>query len=120
MRLRQGQKPKFQWFDGICRNQYLDQGVKKDWPCDLFLLSWTLTPFVDAIDTARTANQRLVDREGDLGANPHGQRVNLIYTDDVQNSRSADVALLRNGLGPQPSREAQSGLVAATAAVGTV
>lgn len=98
--LQQGQFPKYRWFDGICRNQYLDRGVKKDWPCDLFLLSWTLTPFVDAIDTARTANQRLVDYVAELGPSPRNRVVNLIYTDDVQNSRSADVAILHNGIAP--------------------
>jgi hypothetical protein len=105
--LQQGQFPKYRWFDGICRNQYLDGGVKKDWPCDLFLLSWTLTPtLVDiaagntAIILARTANQKLVDYVSDLGASPRGQRVNLIYTDNVQNSRSADVALLQNKIAP--------------------
>jgi hypothetical protein len=98
--LPQGQLPKLRWFDGICRNQYDDRGVKRDWPCDLFLLSWTLTPTIDAFTVSRTANKELVDYVSDLGANPHGRVINLIYTDVVQDSRSADVALLHNGLAP--------------------
>jgi hypothetical protein len=99
-RLRRGQWPKFVGFDGICRNQYSDQGTKKDWPCDLFLLSWTLTPAFagGALALSREANQKLVDYVGEPGKNPKGLSINLIYTDAVQNSRSADVALVLNGL----------------------
>jgi hypothetical protein len=103
-RLQRGQFPKFRVFNGVCRNQYVDQGVKKDWPCDLFLLSWTLTPPLlgGAVGLSRIPNQRLVDTVSgtDPEPNPSGRVINVIYTDVVQDSRSADVALLRNRLEP--------------------
>lgn len=96
--LPQGQLPKLKLFNGICRNQYTDKGVKKDFPCDLFLLSWTLTPTINAFTLARVANQRLIDYGPKIGVNPSGRVANLIYTDVVQDSRSADLALLHNNL----------------------
>ncbi|HVG06422.1 MAG TPA: hypothetical protein VNM67_01875 [Thermoanaerobaculia bacterium] len=96
-RLPQGQLPKFRLFDGICRNQYNDNGVKKDWPCDLFLLSWTLTPATGALALSREANRNLVDFiPGETSLNQYGRRINVLYTDGVPDSRSVDVAALRN------------------------
>jgi hypothetical protein len=98
-RLRQGQLLKNEWFDGICRNPYDDHGVKKDLPCDLFLLSWTLTPTGGgAFDTSREASQKLASFMAVTAfKNPHGQRINVLYTDAVEHSRSVDVSLIRNG-----------------------
>ncbi len=100
--LPQGQLPKFREFNGVCRNQYEDQGVKKDWPCDLFLLSWTLTPrpgdLGGALALSRIPNQELCNSLIPVKENPSGRVINVVYTDAVQNSRSADLALLRNRL----------------------
>jgi hypothetical protein len=96
--LKQGQYRKFDVYDGKCLNQQNGQDVG----CDLFLLSWTLTPKAPtAVDNAakvsRLANVDLVDK---LTAKPtSGTKIfNILYTDVVQDSRSSDVAFLRNGL----------------------
>jgi hypothetical protein len=97
-RLPRGQFPKFALFDGNCRNKDGNNNV----PCDLFLLSWTLTPDAGgAVGLSRDANKKLVDNSAshpDATANRHGQKINLLYTDVVQESRSTDVALLRLAL----------------------
>ena len=96
-RLPVGQFPKFALFDGICR---LQDPAENDVPCDLFLLSWTLT--VDGsspVTLSRDANKRLVEYSAARpGANGHQRIINLLYTDVSQSSRSADVAMIRNGL----------------------
>lgn len=96
-RLPVGQFPKFALFDGNCR---LPDPEGKNVPCDLFLLSWTLTPSgASPVSLSRTANKQLVQYSADRpGANPDGRIINLLYTDVSQDSRSADVALIRNGL----------------------
>lgn len=96
--LPRGQFPKFALFDGKCKTEIANKKI----PCDLFLLSWTLTPPAGgAVRRSRVANGRLVDESpthSDASANTHGQKINLLYTDVVQESRSTDVALLRNGI----------------------
>lgn len=97
-----GQLNQFLWFDGLCRNN-------RNVQCDLFLLSWTVTPTVahqstrtTAFHVAPSANQGLVSYlaiPDFQGANPQGLRMNLLYTDAVEFSRSVDVALIRNGIG---------------------
>jgi hypothetical protein len=96
-RLPVGQFPKFNLFDGVCRFQ---NNNKHDVPCDLFLLSWTLTQ--DAVAPVlyyQPANRQLV-RYSALHAGPNASNriINLLYTDVSQNARSADVAFIRNGL----------------------
>lgn len=92
-----GQFPKFGLFDGICR---LQDPEDNDVPCDLFLLSWTLTrDGFSPVGLSRDANKRLVEYSAARpGANGHQRIINLIYTDVSQDSRSADVALIRNKL----------------------
>jgi hypothetical protein len=88
-------------FDGNCR----DSSV----PCDLFLLSWTLTPGSGMEGTnpasrlSRAANKELVgsvtmETAPRRTAQGRAINVNLLYTDVVEKSRSVDVALVRNGL----------------------
>lgn len=101
-----GQLDKFEYFDGFCQKKVNGKKV----PCDLFLLSWTLTPSVPgAAPSGRgTAFARSADANRNLaaylaipafqGANPRSLRMNLLYTDGVEFSRSVDVAMIRNGL----------------------
>jgi len=105
-RLPQGQFPKFDLFDGKCRNLAPDNDEVQ---CDMFLLSWTLTPAgtrasnalfspITTGDAAKT-NKQLVDFSAAHSAENNAKRViNLLYTDEVQGSRSVDVALIRNNL----------------------
>jgi hypothetical protein len=93
-----GQLPKFAWFDGKCQDNTTQ--------CDLFLLSWTLTPRLPAEEgnaffNAREAVKNLVaflNIPKYSGINEQGFQINLLYTDAVEYSRSADVAVARNGL----------------------
>jgi hypothetical protein len=97
-RVQRGQLHKFDWFDGKC--------FDRTTVCDLFLLSWTVTPSTPVTDesplkNAAKANRNLASylniplyRRG----NPKKQHINLLYTDAVEYSRSTDVAMVRNGL----------------------
>jgi hypothetical protein len=91
--LPRGQLPKFQGFNGTC---YKNAAV----PCDLFLLSWTLTPPTAVWSFSRLANKELVDYLAPVGPNRSQKIVNLLYTDYVEYSRSTDVAVVRNGCAP--------------------
>jgi hypothetical protein len=75
-------------------------------PCDLFLLSWTLTPSAPAFNTpwllSRRANPPLGHeiRPGHTPPqvpNEHGSIINLLYVDYVESARVTDVALFKNG-----------------------
>jgi len=101
--LPRGQLPKFDWFDGFCRGT---DTVRSDVPCDLFLLSWTVTPRLPrsegtAFVLSYEPNRNLVDylsRPEYQGTNKKGFSINLLYTDAVEFSRSVDLAVARNGL----------------------
>ena len=70
----------------------------KKLPCDLFLLSWTLTPVTGVWFAAQAANRRL--GEYILKTPPrnrYGQMINLLFVDYVEYARVTDVALFRNG-----------------------
>jgi hypothetical protein len=70
----------------------------KNLPCDLFLLSWTLTPATGVWFAAQAANRRLGEYILKLPRrNRHGQMINLLFVDYVEYARVTDVALLRNG-----------------------
>jgi hypothetical protein len=96
-RLPVGQFEKFDLFDGVCR---LQSPSGNDVPCDLFLLSWTLTESgLSPIARSRQANKRLVEYSARFpNANSHKRIINLLFTDVVEDSRSADVAMVRNDL----------------------
>jgi len=99
--LPRGQLNKFDKFKGKCLNNDKVQ-------CDLFLLSWTLTPSdpsrleANAFNGAKEANRNLTSYLAIpryQSANPDNLRMNILYTDAVELSRSVDVALIRNGIG---------------------
>jgi hypothetical protein len=102
--LPRGQLPKFKNFDGKCKK---DANV----PCDLFLLSWTLTPLTGVWEYARTADKNLVGyvdgmltsefeqhKSIEKGKNAFGRMINLIYVDYVEYARATDLALILNGV----------------------
>jgi hypothetical protein len=115
--LPKGQLRKFHEFDGMCRGTGSTPGTT---PCDLFLLSWTVTPkpatpSETAFDDADPAARELVENlgrkyysgeyngqritvQGTTFQNGAGQYVNVLYTDAVEFSRSVDVAMVRSGL----------------------
>ncbi|MDE1147019.1 MAG: hypothetical protein PW843_10405 [Azospirillaceae bacterium] len=78
-------------------NEYTGRTKSGDHVCDMFLLSWTLTPVTDVWAFSKEANRNLDFSLRSLTIpNGHGQIVNLIYVDYVQYSRATDVAILLN------------------------
>jgi hypothetical protein len=86
------QLDQFKAYDGLCKpNQQV--------PCDLFLLSWTLTPVTGVWDACQDANRNLGAVMADLVVpNEHGAIPNMLYVDHVETARVTDVALIQNGL----------------------
>jgi hypothetical protein len=83
--MKQDQFAKFKNYNGKCEK-------RPDVPCDLFLLSWTLTPPTDVPQFAKIANAHLADDLAKLEIpNRFGFRVNLLYADCVDQSLT-DVA----------------------------
>jgi hypothetical protein len=84
---------KFAAFNGKCKK-------KPEVLCDLFLLSWTLTPTTHVWKTCKEANQNLGAEMAKLAVpNSLGFIPHILYVDYVESARVTDVALLRNGLG---------------------
>lgn len=109
-----GQLPKFSGYTGICQD-----GTT---PCDLFLLSWTLTPVTDVWAYSQQANAVLGSGLAGVGANRAGRIINMLYTDYLDYARSCDVALVRNGCtaAPAPVAVAFTGIEEPSAAAATV
>lgn len=73
-------------------------------PCDLFLLSWTLTPDMGKGETvegvAHTPDQHLADEVAKLPVtNPSGKTINIAYVDYAQYARPSDVAIAQRNFG---------------------
>lgn len=84
--MEEDQINKLNSFDGKCKN---NSGI----PCDLFLLSWTLTPFTGVWLDAKEANRVLGSAMmSHKSPNQHGYFTNLLYLDYVQYARPAFVA----------------------------
>jgi len=90
--MRSDQFGKFWSYNGTSQN---NSGV----PCDMFLLSWTLTPAVDIWSVVGPPNSGLGYDINDLVTpNSFGQNVNILYTDYIEYSRSTDIAVFLNGI----------------------
>ncbi|KZN47350.1 hypothetical protein [Pseudoalteromonas luteoviolacea] len=88
--MKQDQFKKFEEFTGQCKK---DPSV----PCDLFLLSWTLTPPTAVWPVSKEANRALGSAMVELPAkNQYGKIVNLLYVDYVEYARATDVAIAQN------------------------
>lgn len=102
------QRRKFEDYDGFCH--YVpkpgDPVPEEPVPCDLFLLSWTLTPVSPTdgglppyqVDVyADDINPILGRWLADLAVrNRYGQIINLVYVDYVEWARVTDVVILQN------------------------
>jgi hypothetical protein len=84
-KMKDDQTRKFQAYDGHCKNPAV--------PCDLFLLSWTLTPPSSVWLASQDANRSLPSAAEFLKPNGHGLGVNLFYTDYVEYSHSTDMSI---------------------------
>jgi hypothetical protein len=83
---------KFQGYDGTCQNNLAVQ-------CELFLLSWTLTPTVNVWNVVGPPDRGLGYDVNDLVTpNSHGQMLNILYTDYNEYSRSTDLSVFLNGI----------------------
>jgi hypothetical protein len=90
IQMKADQLAKFDRYDGRCRRA-------PDLRCDLFLLSWTLTPPTDVLAFAAEPNQKLADEMAKLRVpNRYGCIPNLIYIDDVETSNLATIAVKMN------------------------
>jgi len=87
--MKQDQLAKFEAFDGKCK---YNPAV----PCDLFLLSWTLTPPTDVWDASKAANRQLGAVMSGVNRNRNGFITNIIYVDYYEYSRVTDVAVTVN------------------------
>jgi hypothetical protein len=88
--MKADQLGKFARYDGKCRQ-------RPDLPCDLFLLSWTLTPAVNVRAYSDLPNRRLADDMKELKSpNRSGCVVNLLYADYVEAAQLLDLALAMN------------------------
>jgi hypothetical protein len=88
--MKADQFDKFNRYDGKCK-------LRRDVPCDLFLLSWTLTPPTDVRSFAAEANRNLAPAIKELNIpNRFGFVVNLIYTDYVDSAKTTDLAIQQN------------------------
>ena len=89
--MRDDQFRKFREYNGKCE---LDPNL----PCDMFLLSWTVTPPTGVWFDSKDANRHLGISITELpNPNSFGQIVNMVYCDYVEFSRNTDVALVMNG-----------------------
>ncbi len=88
-RMSADQLAKFEAFNGKCKN---DSKV----PCDLFLLSWTLTPPTGVSAVSKSANRNLGQAMSSVKTNSQGFIPNLLYVDYCQFARATDVAIMEN------------------------
>jgi hypothetical protein len=80
---------KFEEYDGRCRDGKTD--------CDLFLLSWTITPRVKIWAASQPAMKNLSNSLAQYPVrNKHGKIMNLIYVDFVEFAGVTDVAIAEN------------------------
>lgn len=88
----ENQRAKFAAYNGTCAK---NRAV----PCDMYLMSWTLTPPTDVWDVSKAANRILGEQMTQISVpNGHNQIINMIYVDYVEYARVTDVVLFQNGV----------------------
>ncbi|AVP95813.1 hypothetical protein C7S18_00735 [Ahniella affigens] len=86
------QRAKFAAYNGTCAKN-------PDVPCDMYLMSWTLTPPTDVWDVSKAANRILGEQMTEIPVpNDSGEIINMIYVDYVEFARVTDVVLFQNGV----------------------
>ena len=63
------------------------------YPCDLFLLSWTLTPVTNVYHYSKEANRNLADVMSETNANFSDKIPNILFVDYYQLARATGVAI---------------------------
>ncbi len=88
--MKTDQLDKFRRYDGKCKS-------RRDVPCELFLLSWTLTPPINVQGYAVDSNRNLEAALGEMKIpNRLGYIVNLLYVDYVDSAKVTEVAIKEN------------------------
>lgn len=87
--MKEDQLRKFADYDGRMER---DRNV----PCDLFLLSWTLTTPFFPYQVAPAAGSELASTMRTIGKNAHGFIPNIIYVDFYESADPTDVAISMN------------------------
>ncbi len=87
--MRNDQINKFNNFEGTCT---ADLHVV----CDLFLLSWTLTPITDVWHYAKIANEKLMNEMVSIGYNKYHKIPNILYVDYYQYSSVTNICIYLN------------------------
>jgi hypothetical protein len=91
--MKSDQFDKFFDYNGVCE--------KDGSPCDLFLLSWTLTPTTGVWYYAAEPDKKLGNDIRELRIpNQFGEVVNMLYVDYVEFSRATDIAHYLMGIAP--------------------
>lgn len=89
-KMKSDQFEKFKEFDGKCKK---DPSI----PCDMFLLSWTLTPITGVWFESKKANRALGQAMVELPSiNQHGKVANMLYVDYVEYARVTDISIIQN------------------------
>ncbi|BDD07739.1 hypothetical protein FUAX_01710 [Fulvitalea axinellae] len=86
--MKNDQLAKFRDYNGRSQNGKAD--------CDMFLLSWTLTPVTYVWGYSRPANANLAVEMDKIQPNANGFIPNILYTDFVQLSKATDASILLN------------------------
>ncbi|MCC5612663.1 hypothetical protein LC612_39725 [Nostoc sp. CHAB 5834] len=93
--MEEDQFKKFEQYGGNCEKS-------PNVSCDLFLLSWTLTPPTNVCDFSKDANRNLGSAITELKIpNQYGYIINIVYVDYVEYARVTDVCLNLNGIAPR-------------------
>lgn len=88
-KMKGDQTSKFQNYNGYC--------TPYPFPCDLFLLSWTLTTWTDIWGFSKEANRNLGTAIlGIKQPNNAGKIINLLYVDFAEDARVTDIAISLN------------------------
>jgi hypothetical protein len=88
-RMQDDQLDKLASFDGTMEHV-------KSVPCDLFLLSWTLTPTAAIRGSAAAADATLAPKLSIVGRNKYGRIPNVLFVDFYSWADPADVAIVAN------------------------
>ena len=84
--MKKDQLKKFADYNGRMKN-------KSNLPCDLFLMSWTLTPIMDINSYVEVPNQNLASEMSNVNRNGYDKIPNILFVDYYEGARVTDTAI---------------------------
>ena len=84
--MKKDQLKKFADYNGRMKN-------KSNLPCDLFLMSWTLTPIMDIYSYVEVPNQNLASEMSNVNRNGYDKIPNILFVDYYEGARVTDTAI---------------------------